>query len=203
LKDPKKEVKKSYGPVAMREDKKKENELEHQLKAGGEGPEACGKTFNERVQVAALDLQVSRFDQERRERRFLAFKIEADLLQKQIDRVYKIAELDGNYLRYKKLENEMDGIRGAMKQLNAQSADSGLKRCRETIELIAGGGRRTLKTKQPANLISLIDDPVENSTVIELLDMATSGGDQPAASRDNDPIDLDTATSSDDDDESN
>jgi hypothetical protein len=87
--------------------------------------------------------------------------------------------------------------------LNAQSADSGLKRCRETIELIAGGGKRTLKTKQPANLISLIDDPVENSTVIELLDMATPGDDQPAASWDNDPIDLDTASSSDDDDESN
>ena len=48
-----------------------------------------------------------------------------------------------------------------------------------------------------------IDDPVENSTVIELLDMATPGDDQPTASRDNDPIDLDTATSSDDDDESN
>jgi hypothetical protein len=52
------------------------------------------------------------------------------------------------------LKNEMDGIRGAMKQLNAQSADLGLKRCRETIELIAGGGKRTLKTKQPANSIS-------------------------------------------------
>jgi hypothetical protein len=104
IKDPKKEVKKSYGRVAMREDKKKQNELERQLRVGGEGPEARGKTFNERVQVAALDLQVSRFDQERQEGSFLSFKIEADLLQKQIDRAYKIAELDGDYLRYKKLE---------------------------------------------------------------------------------------------------
>jgi hypothetical protein len=30
----------------MGEDKKKENELERQLKVGGEGPEARGKTFN-------------------------------------------------------------------------------------------------------------------------------------------------------------
>jgi hypothetical protein len=99
----------------------------------------------------------------------------------------------------------MDGIRRApMKQLNTQLADSGLKLCRETIELIAGGGKRTVKTNQPpANLISLIDNPVENSTGIELLEMATPGDDQLTASRDNGPIHLDAATSSNDDDESN
>jgi hypothetical protein len=52
----------------MREDKKKQNDLEHQLKVGGEGPGARDKIFNKRIQVAALDLQVSRFDQERRVR---------------------------------------------------------------------------------------------------------------------------------------
>jgi hypothetical protein len=39
--------------------------------------------------------------------------------------------------------------------------------------------------------------------VIELLDMATPGNDQPAACSDKNPIDLDTIISSDDDDESN
>jgi hypothetical protein len=46
---------------------------------------------------------------------------------------YKIAELDSDYSCYKELETEMDGIGGARKQLNTQSADSGLKGCPETM----------------------------------------------------------------------
>jgi hypothetical protein len=53
------------------------------------------------------------------------------------------------------LKNEMDGIRGAMKQLNAQSADLGLKRCWETIELIAGGGKKNFEDKTACKLNQL------------------------------------------------
>jgi hypothetical protein len=84
--------KKGYGRAAVGAEKKKQNELEHQLKLGGEGWGAHGKTLNEQVQVAVLELQVSMFDQEMGEGNFFALKIEADLLQKQIGRAYKIVE---------------------------------------------------------------------------------------------------------------
>jgi hypothetical protein len=75
IKDTKEEVKKSYGGAAMQEDKKEQNELKPELKFGGEGPGACAKTFDERVQVVALDLQVSRFDQERQGEAFLLSRL--------------------------------------------------------------------------------------------------------------------------------
>jgi hypothetical protein len=124
--------KKSHGR-ANRKKEPKQVKVPHNITLSDNG----GMTLGERVQLASLELQYSRVDQEARQFNFNSLKLESDVLQSQIVRALEVANCTQDFTRYHKLEELLDDIREKMGKISSEASGSAisLKRCHELLQL--------------------------------------------------------------------
>jgi hypothetical protein len=125
--------KKSFGRAAYRKKEQKQIQVQRNIALS----DNRGMTLGERVQIASLELQYSRVEQEGREGSFIALKMESDLLTSQIVRALEVANVSQDFQRYHMLEVLLDGIREKMGKINSEPSGStvSLKRCHELVDL--------------------------------------------------------------------
>ena len=115
------------------------------------------------LQKANLSLKLSQFDKQRNEQNVYALKMEAETLERKIDRAMKRAERSGQYSEVDVLEKELGVVRCSMANARMEAHSdlaSGVKRCRQMLEGEEG----------------LLDEPIKKKSV---------DGDNTASDRDN------------------
>ena len=125
--------KKHFGRKAEREERKKRDDTECANANNKKADDERGMSVGEQIKIAALELEVGRYETDRQESKMMSLRLHADILERKIERATERAKVTGNFDSVDELESQLDALLADMKESRTVNDTFNAARCKRLI----------------------------------------------------------------------